>query len=341
MSRHLADYHVDIPAELIAQDPLPQRDSSRLLVLSRQHPDQIIADEAFTNLPRHLGRNDLLIFNDTKVIPARLQGRKSTGGSAEVFLLHKSDQPRCWQVLTRGKKLTAGTRIEFGGGTFSAIIESRQGAQALARFDVSDDVLFAHGTMPLPPYIRRAADARDNERYQTIFASKPGAVAAPTAALHFTPAVLKSLKEKEVQTARLTLHVGLGTFFPIKSERIDEHRMHAESYHIPPETLDAIDAARARGGRIIAVGTTVVRALESCFATDTRKSSGETDIFIHPGYQFNITDGIVTNFHLPDSTLILLVSAFYGRQNTQTAYRYAVANRFRFFSYGDAMMILP
>lgn len=339
VSEYLCDYHVDIPAELIAQEPLAQRDASRLLVLSRALAPAIVGESTFSRLSEYLRPGDLLVFNDTRVIPARLKGRKSTGGAVEIFLVEPC-APRCWRVLTRGKKLVPGTLVYIGDGV-EAVIEERDGEMAVARFSADDQELFACGAIPLPPYIKREADSRDNQRYQSVFAARDGAVAAPTASLHFTSAIVEGLRQRGVRTATITLHVGLGTFLPVKSERIDEHRMHSEHFHVPAQTLDLVADTRRSGGRVIAVGTTVVRALESCFGHTPLRTGGSTDIFIRPGYSFAVIDGMVTNFHLPDSTLILLVSAFYGRENIQQIYQYAVSQRYRFFSYGDGMLFLP
>ncbi|WP_027389116.1 tRNA preQ1(34) S-adenosylmethionine ribosyltransferase-isomerase QueA [Chrysiogenes arsenatis] len=335
----LSDFHITIPTELIAQEPLAQRDQSRLLVCRRG----ALSCEAttFRQLPNYVQAGDLLVFNDTRVIPARLQGKKTTGGAVEVFLLEKR-AAGTWQVLVRGKHIRVGTLLHFGEqGEVRGEVTADEGQTKVVHFDADDAQLLQCGSIPLPPYIRRAANQHDQERYQSLFARHEGAVAAPTASLHFTPEIMERMQARGIRVAFTTLHVGLGTFLPIKVENIREHTMHAEYYDVPAATIDAIREVKAQGGRVIAVGTTVVRALESCFAVPDRLApNGRTEIFIYPGYHFRVVDQMITNFHLPDSTLILLVSAFHGKEHIKRAYEYAVAQRFRFFSYGDAMAIL-
>lgn len=334
----LDDFHVDIPQELIAQEPLPLRDASRLLVCRRHEDDRHLT--GFGQLPEWLDERDLLIFNDTRVIPARLLGRKRTGGNAEIFLLRQEDS-QTWQVMLRGKRLRAGTNIIFDQGIEAHIQESAPNGTSRARFNVRSEDLFRIGHVPLPPYIQRDDRPEDQERYQSVLARHLGAVAAPTASLHFTPELLHDIDQRGIDRATLTLHVGLGTFAPIRTSDVRAHRMHTEWYQIPEQTIEKIRAVRQRKGRLIAVGTTVLRALESAYADTDIRTRGETDIFIYPGYNFRITDGLITNFHLPESTLMLLVCAFQGTRRIHDAYRQAVRERMRFFSYGDAMAILP
>lgn len=298
-------------------------------------------ETTFRQLPDYLQAGDLLVFNDTRVIPARLKGKKTTGGAVEVFLLEKR-AAGAWQVLVRGKHIKVGTVLFFGEqGEIRAEVMADEGQTKVVHFDAGDAQLLQCGSIPLPPYIRREANSHDQERYQSLFARHEGAVAAPTASLHFTAEVMEHMQARGVRVAFTTLHVGLGTFLPIKVENIHEHTMHAEYYDVPTVTVEAIREVKAQGGRVIAVGTTVVRALESCFAVpDELAPNGRTEIFIYPGYQFRVVDQMITNFHLPGSTLILLVSAFHGKEQIKHAYEYAVAQRFRFFSYGDAMAIL-
>jgi len=340
----VSDFDFELPEPLIAQAPVTPRDASRLLVLPAQGP---VAHHAFGQLPSLLRAGDLLVFNDTRVIPARLLGHKSgTGGRAELLLLEPLGGelgPR-WRAMGQASKaLRPGVRLQFGdlgaqveaalGEGFYEVRLDREGAElesALARV----------GRIPLPPYIRREAGAEDLVRYQTIFARSPGSAAAPTAGLHFTPEVLAALEARGVERAAVTLHVGAGTFLPIRGESLDEHRMHEERYEVPEATARAFEACRARGGRIVAVGTTTVRTLESaCSRGRLTVGAGRTSLFIRPGYRFRTADLLVTNFHLPRTTLMVLVCAFGGRERVVLAYREAVRERYRFFSYGDALLM--
>ena len=336
------DFEFELPEELIAQSPLPDRSASRLLILPRFEGSPVHG--IFRDLPRYLSPGDLLVLNDSRVLPARLIGRRDTGGHCELLLLHPLGGDR-WQVLGKpAKKLSAGSRITFGDGEMTAfVLDKGDAGELTVQFRYSgqwEERLRKLGQVPLPPYIRRQVE--DPERYQTVFARHEGSAAAPTAGLHFTEELLQELQEQGVAIAYLTLHVGVGTFRPVQVERIEEHHMHAEYYHIPDETAEAIAEARRRGGRIVAVGTTVTRSLETCAAPDgtVRSGSGWSDLFIYPGYRFRVIDGLLTNFHLPGSTLLMLVSAFAGRERVLQAYQEAIAERYRFFSFGDAMLIL-
>ncbi len=335
------DYH--LPEVLIAQTPAEPRDSSRLLVLRRDTPE--LEHRLFRDLPAFLQPGDTLVLNDTRVLPARLLGeRAGTGGRVEVLLLRRLERDR-WETLVKpGRKARAGQVIRFGDGRLEAtVLDTTEAGGRVVEFrydGVFEQVLDELGQMPLPPYI--TAKLADPERYQTVYARHRGSAAAPTAGLHFTPQLLEHLQAAGVGIAYVTLHVGLGTFRPVQVERITEHRMHAEYYELSAATAAALNATRAAGGRIIPVGTTALRTLES--ATDAngqvQPGSGWTDIFIYPGYRFRGTDGLVTNFHLPRSTLLMLISALAGRERILAAYAEAVARGYRFFSFGDAMLIL-
>lgn len=337
------DFHFDLPPELIAQHPPVQRGDSRLLTLDG--PSGALADRQFSQLPQLLRPGDLLVFNDTRVIPARLYGRKASGGRFEWLVERLLDERRALVQLRVSKAPKPGAVLRLDAG-FSATVLARHGEL----YEISLDgeqapsllaLLEQHGQIPLPPYIARRATADDRERYQTVYARQPGAVAAPTAGLHFDQALLAQLAELGVERAFLTLHVGAGTFQPLRLERLAEHVMHSEILEISDETCNQIHAARQRGGRVIAVGTTVVRALETVAdaAGQPRPWRGETRIFIYPGYRFRSIDALITNFHLPESTLLMLVAAFAGQTAILRAYRHAVAQGYRFFSYGDAMLI--
>lgn len=335
------DFHFDLPPELIAQQPLAQRSDSRLLTLDGS--SGALGDSRFRALPDLLRPCDLLVFNDTRVIPARLFGRKASGGRFELLMERLLDQRRALVQLRASKAPKPGGQLHFDAG-FSATVIGRQ--DDLFELSLEGDaawlpLLEQHGRMPLPPYIAREPEAEDRERYQTVYARQPGAVAAPTAGLHFDPALLEQLAARGVQRAFLTLHVGAGTFQPLRAERLAEHVMHAESVEISAAACAQIRTARANGGRIIAVGTTVIRALESAAGADGMPQPwrGETRIFIYPGYRFRCVDALITNFHLPESTLLMLVAAFAGHAEVLRAYRHAVEQRYRFFSYGDAMFI--
>ncbi|HUF73039.1 MAG TPA: tRNA preQ1(34) S-adenosylmethionine ribosyltransferase-isomerase QueA [Gammaproteobacteria bacterium] len=332
-----ASFHYDLPTELIAQAPLAERSASRLLVLDGR--TGAIADRHFTDLVAWLAPGDLIVFNDTRVVPARLRGAKATGGRVEL-LLERPLGRRAGRFHVRASRTPGqGTEIVLVGGA-RARVEGR--SEDL--FDLSFDCdlmpyLEAHGAVPLPPYIEREPEAADAERYQTVFASEPGAVAAPTAGLHFDRELLAAIDARGVSRGHVTLHVGAGTFSPVRCDKIEEHRLHAERVEVSAGLCEQIRRARDSGGRIVAVGTTTVRALESAARDRLGPYSGETDLFIYPGFEFRIVDAIVTNFHLPESSLLMLVAAFAGREQVLGAYRHAVAERYRFFSYGDAMLL--
>ncbi|MDL2233143.1 tRNA preQ1(34) S-adenosylmethionine ribosyltransferase-isomerase QueA [Ruminococcaceae bacterium OttesenSCG-928-L11] len=337
------DFYYDLPEELIAQHPLERRDGSRLLCLGRM--DGQIAHRHFFDLPDLLRPGDLLVMNDSRVIPARLIGRKIPTGAQMEFLLLEQRDGDVWEILVRpGRKAPPGSRFSFGDGLLEGeILEVLDGGNRLARFYYEGSffaVLDTIGAMPLPPYITEKL--ADKERYQTVYSRENGSAAAPTAGLHFTPELLDKVAKQGVDTAFVTLHVGLGTFRPVKADEITDHKMHAEHYTVSPETADRINRTKQAGGRVIAVGTTSCRTLESVMRDhgEIRACSGSTDIFIYPGYTFGVLDGLITNFHLPESTLIMLVSAFAGYDSTMEAYREAVEERYRFFSFGDSMLIL-
>ncbi|MGA2779443.1 MAG: tRNA preQ1(34) S-adenosylmethionine ribosyltransferase-isomerase QueA [Steroidobacteraceae bacterium] len=334
------DFHFELPAELIAQRPAAERSASRLLALDGA--SGAYRDFAIRDLPQLLTPGDLLIFNDTRVIPARVFGQKSSGGRIELLLERVLSRSTALVHARSSKPLRPEGSIALPGG-HSARLLGRE--DALLELEFSCDVLAffeAHGAMPLPPYITRAPEVFDRDRYQTIYARAPGAVAAPTAGLHFDAALFAALEARGIRHGFVTLHVGAGTFQPLRVDEIDAHVMHPETVSVPASTCEAIEAARAAGGRVIAVGTTVVRSLEAA-ATGGKLApfEGQTRIFIKPGYRFAAVDAIVTNFHLPESTLLMLCSAFVGREPLLAAYRHAVAARYRFFSYGDAMFLTP
>jgi S-adenosylmethionine:tRNA ribosyltransferase-isomerase len=342
----ISDFDYELPEELIAQHPLPERDASRMLVVDREH--QTLADEQFVSLPKYLRARDCLVMNNTKVFPARLMGeRVPSGGTSEVLLLREIE-PNLWQVLARpARRLRIGARISFGDGRLQATVTAaNEDGTRLIQFEAQDNllnVIAEVGQPPLPPYIKRegALDAEDRERYQTVYARETGAIAAPTAGLHFTPKVLDEIKSAGVSIAEITLHVGYGTFEPVRVEDVSQHRVLPETFSIPAEAAEIINRARASGGRIIAVGTTTTRALESAASAGggIRPNTSTADLTITPGYKFRTVDALVTNFHLPRSSLLLLVSAFAGRELTLEAYRHAVSERYRFYSYGDCMLI--
>jgi S-adenosylmethionine:tRNA ribosyltransferase-isomerase len=335
-----ADFSYPLPRELIAQHPLPERAASRLLALDGG--SGALRDLRFADFPSLLQPGDLLVVNDTRVLPARLLGRKASGGACELLLERILDTHRILAQARASKGLRPGTSISLPGGATAEVIARRGELHELALDRDALAYFEAHGNMPLPPYIGREAEAADRERYQTVFADEPGAVAAPTAGLHFDQAMLQALERAGVGIARLTLHVGAGTFQPLRSDDVAAHRMHAERYSVPAATVAAIEAARQHGGRVVAVGTTVVRALESAAAAgELAATGGETDIFIVPGHRFRVVDALLTNFHLPESTLLMLVAAFAGRERVLAAYHHAIAGRYRFFSYGDAMFVTP
>ncbi len=338
----LSDFDYELPSELIAREPLPERSAGRLLVLGRG--DGRLEDRRVVDLPRILSPGDLLVVNDTRVIPARLHARRPSGGRVEVLIERLLGEREALALLGAGRKPKPGTALALEDGAVLRVGARRSIFWEL-RYEGPGSLLEwleRSGTVPLPPYLGREAEERDRERYQTVFAREPGAVAAPTAGLHFDEALLRALRERGVEQATLTLHVGAGTFLPVREEDPTRHRMHSERYRIPPTLVAAVERCRARQGRVVAVGTTVVRALESA-ALDGRLRSGEgdTELFIAPGFAFRVVDALFTNFHLPRSTLLMLVSAFAGRERVLAAYRHAVRERYRFYSYGDAMLILP
>ena len=338
----VSDFNFDLPEELIAQDPLEDRSSSRLLTLDKK--TGAIGHDIFRNITNYLNPGDCLVLNNTKVIPARLIGAKEeTGGKVEVLLL-KRKQDNVWETLVKpGKKARPGARISFGDGMLTGeVLEVVEEGNRLIRFEyegIFEEVLDQLGQMPLPPYITH--QLKDKNRYQTVYAKYDGSAAAPTAGLHFTEELLQQIREMGVKIVWVTLHVGLGTFRPVKVDEVTDHHMHSEFYRIEEEDAHLINETRAAGGRIISVGTTSTRTLESVADEDgtVRAKSGWTDIFIYPGYQFKVIDGLITNFHLPESTLLMLVSALAGRENIMHAYEVAVKERYRFFSFGDAMFI--
>ena len=336
-----SDFYYDLPQELIAQTPLQRRDSSRLMTLDRH--SGAIGHHHFYELPDFLREGDCLVLNNSRVLPARLIGHRETGGAAEVLLLTDRGD-NVWECLVRpGKKPRAGATVSFGDGQLTAQIqEVLPDGNRLVHFQYEGiflEILEQLGKMPLPPYIKE--ELADGERYQTVYSKVAGSAAAPTAGLHFTPELLKQVEEKGVQLAYVTLHVGLGTFRPVKEEELETHDMHSEYCVIPPEAAEIINRTKERGGRVICVGTTSCRTLESFAEKDGRivPQSGWTNIFIYPGYRFKCLDALITNFHLPESTLIMLVSALAGREHTLAAYQEAVKERYRFFSFGDAMLI--
>ena len=338
----LKDFNYDLPEELIAQDPLEDRSSSRLMVL---HKDTgRIEHKIFKDIIDYLNPGDCLVINDTKVIPARLMGIKEDTGAAIEVLLLKRNADDVWECLVKpGKKARTGARIVFGEGLLvGEIVDVIEDGNRMIKFHyegIFEEILDKLGQMPLPPYITHKL--QDKNRYQTVYARNEGSAAAPTAGLHFTKELLEKIKEKGVNVVSITLHVGLGTFRPVKVDKIEEHHMHTETFNVSKEAADTINRTRAAGGRVIAVGTTSCRTLESAAADDGTipARSGDTDIFIYPGYKFKAIDCLITNFHLPESTLIMLVSALAGRDNIMNAYETAVKERYRFFSFGDAMFI--
>ncbi len=336
-----SDFVYQLPEELIAQTPMAQRDASRLMLLDKTSGE--VGHEHFYNLPDHLQPGDCLVLNDSRVLPARLFGVRPTGGAAEVVLLKDLGDKR-WECLCRpGKKMRLGSEVSFGDGKLKTIVEDiYDDGNRVLRFvydGIFLELLEELGQMPLPPYIK--AQLEDKERYQTVYSRQTGSAAAPTAGLHFTQELLEKIRAKGVDVCFVTLHVGLGTFRPVKVENIEEHDMHSEYCTVPKETAEAIMACKARGGRVVSVGTTTCRTLESFAQEDgsIRESAGWTNIFIYPGYKFKCIDALVTNFHLPGSTLLMLVSALTGRDNALHAYEIAVQERYRFFSFGDAMFI--
>ena len=337
-----SDFWYDLPEELIAQTPLQQRDSSRLLVLSRESGE--VTHRHFYDILDYLNPGDCLVLNDSRVLPARLLGHRPTGGAVEVLLLRDLGDKK-WECLCKpGRKMQVGNEVIFGDGELTAtVVEVQETGNRVVQFHYEGiflEVLERLGKMPLPPYIK--AELQDQERYQTVYSREVGSAAAPTAGLHWTEKLLQKARDKGVKTAFVTLHVGLGTFRPVKAEEVTEHHMHSELCMISAETAQILNRTKAEGGRVICVGTTSCRTLESLVNDDGtfEAKSKWTEIFIYPGYTFKAMDGLITNFHLPESTLVMLVSAFAGRENVLNAYKEAVRQRYRFFSFGDAMCIL-
>lgn len=338
-----SDYYYDLPQELIAQDPLEDRSSSRLMFLNKKTGE--LSHHSFKDVIEFLNPGDCLVLNNTKVIPARLIGHKEeTGGTVEVLLLKRKENDQ-WETLVKpGKKARPGAKIVFGDGLLKAeVLDVLEEGNRLIQFTydgIFEEVLDMLGEMPLPPYITHKL--QDKNRYQTVYAKYEGSAAAPTAGLHFTPELLSQIEKKGIRLAYVTLHVGLGTFRPVKEENLTNHHMHSEFYQVTKEAADIINQTKEAGGRVICVGTTSCRTIESAAGADGKvvPGSDNTEIFIYPGYQFKVLDGLITNFHLPESTLIMLVSALAGREHVLHAYETAVENKYRFFSFGDAMIIL-
>ncbi|MGN1134316.1 MAG: tRNA preQ1(34) S-adenosylmethionine ribosyltransferase-isomerase QueA [Oscillospiraceae bacterium] len=339
-----SDFNYDLPEELIAQHPIEPRNASRLMKINRQTGE--IEHNHFYNLCDYLKKGDLLVLNDSRVLPARIYGEKADNGSFIEFLLLEQKGNMEWEILCRpGKKAKIGTEFIFGGGKLKAVItDILEDGNRIAKFECENNffaTLDEIGQMPLPPYIKEKLE--DKERYQTVYSNEIGSCAAPTAGLHFTKEMLADIQNRGINIAYVTLHVGLGTFRPVKEEKVLEHKMHREHYELPKETADLINKTKAEGGRVISVGTTSCRTLESVATFNGGKivpCDGYTDIFIYPGYKFKVLDGLITNFHLPESTLIMLVSAFLGYDKTMNAYKTAVEEKYRFFSFGDSMIII-
>lgn len=339
-----SEFYYDLPEELIAQVPLEPRDSSRLMKIDRESGE--IKHDHFYNIADYLRAGDLLVMNDSKVFPARIMGVKRDTGVVCEFLLLNQRSHNTWETLVRpGRRLKVGARVDFSDELSAEVVEVIDDGNRIVRFDfdgVFFDILDRIGQMPLPPYITEKL--KDKDRYNTIYCHETGSAAAPTAGLHFTENVFGKIHEKGVETAYVTLHVGLGTFRPVKEDNILDHKMHVEHFSIPQETADKIKECKARGGRVFAVGTTSCRTLEAvaglCENNEIKACSHDTGIFIYPGYKFKVIDGLITNFHLPESTLIMLVSAFLGKEKTLSAYETAIKERYRFFSFGDSMMIV-
>lgn len=340
----VSEFDFDLPLELIAQYPAAERDLSRLMVLDRRNKS--ISDDFFRGIVSRLVPGDLLVMNDTRVIPARLFGRKETGGKVEIFLLRrKNGVSECWNCMIRSSKgFKNGSRIFLDEAMTATVLEQTDPETWLVLFEGNECFsvwLEEKGHVPLPPYLQRKDVNQDRDRYQTVYASAPGAVAAPTAGLHFTDELLSELEAMGVKIAFLTLHTGLGTFKPVRVDKVEDHVIHSENYCLPTATAEQVSAAKKDGRRVVAVGTTVARTLEFAAENDgtVRAGDGEADIFIYPGYKFKVVDALITNFHLPKSTLLMLVAAFAGKELTDKAYLYAVSHGYRFYSYGDAMFI--
>ena len=342
MKMKTGDFYYNLPDELIAQTPLEPRDSSRLMVLDRK--SDVIEHKIFSDIVDYLHEGDCLVVNDSRVIPARIYGEKVDTGARVEFLLLRQTANNCWETLVKpGKKAKIGSRFVFGEGLLRAeVTDITDDGNRIVKLECEENIystLDKIGQMPLPPYITEKL--QDKERYQTVYSNELGSAAAPTAGLHFTNELLEKIRSKGVKIAHVTLHVGLGTFRPVKVDDVTKHKMHSEHYEIPKETSDIINETKRNGGRVIAVGTTSCRTLESVAAAygEVIPSEGFTDIFIYPGFTFKVLDGLITNFHLPESTLIMLVSAFYGFEKTMKAYETAVEEKYRFFSFGDAILI--
>ena len=343
---NVTDFNYDLPKELIAQEPVEKRDSSRLMVIKRA--TDTLEHRNFSDILSYINPGDCLVFNDSKVIPARLFGTKKGTGAVVEFLLSKRLDDGLWETLVRpGRRLKAGDHVVFGENSelTAEVVSYGEDGTRIVRFSCEGnflDVLEGIGSMPLPPYIERESTQADRLRYQTVYCKTEGSVAAPTAGLHFTPELIQSARDKGIHVAFLTLHVGIGTFRPVKCDTVEDHHMHFEEYFLDAQNADIINHTKKSGGRIFSVGTTACRTLES--ATDERgvlqPGSGNTDIFIYPGYQFKMVDCMITNFHLPKSTLLMLISALYDREKILNAYRVAVEMKYRFFSYGDATLII-
>ena len=340
---NVKDFYYDLPQEMIAQHPLEDRTASKLMVLNRK--DNGISHKHFYDIIDYLNPGDCLVMNNTRVIPARLFGVKEGSGGKIEFLLLKRINIDTWEIILKpGRKARPGSRFVFGDGILKAeILEVLEDGNRIVRFEydgVWEEILDTLGEMPLPPYIKEKLE--DKNRYQTVYSKIEGSAAAPTAGLHFTDELLEKIKQKGINVAFVTLHVGLGTFRPVSVEKIEEHHMHSEYYEISKETAEIINKTRAQGGRIVAVGTTSVRTLETCSKDDGTvvAQTGNTQIFIYPGYKFKAVDSLITNFHLPESTLLMLISALYDRESIMNAYQEAIAQNYRFFSFGDAMLIL-
>ena len=335
------DFYYDLPQELIAQTPIEKRDESRLMVLNKKH--KTIENKTFKDIIDYLEPGDCLVRNNTKVLPARLYGKKETGANVEFLLLNQIEGD-IWECIVRpGNKLHPGTKVIFGEGLLNAeVLDVMEGGTRKVEFKykgIFNEILDQIGLMPLPPYIHE--ELKQKDRYQTVYAKYEGSAAAPTAGLHFTPELLKRIEEKGVEIANVTLHVGIGTFRPVKVEKIEDHHMHSEHYYIKQEDVDKINKAKQNGKRIISVGTTSTRVLETIADENglVKQTEGDTQIFIYPGYKFKCIDGLITNFHLPESTLLMLVSALAGKEYIMKAYEEAVKEKYRFFSFGDAMLI--
>ena len=342
MKYTVADFDYELPESLIAQQPLAQRPLSRLLMVDKTSAEY--RDAYFSDLLNLISKDDLLVFNNTKVFPARLYGKKSTGGQCELLIERLLPDNNAWAHVKASKSPKVGAQLLFVENCIATVTERSDDLFKLS-FELEGDLLTylsTHGVLPLPPYISRQPSKDDHSRYQTVYAEVIGAVAAPTAGLHFDDDMMASLHRHHIPTAKITLHVGAGTFQPVRVDNLEQHKMHSETFEVTSSVCDAIDACKRRGGRVIAVGTTVLRALESAAKSgQLQPYQGDTDLFITPGFQFNVVDGLLTNFHLPKSTLLMLVSAFAGYELMMDVYRHAIDQEYRFFSYGDCMLILP